>query len=212
MLSEGAPVKAATARAPTLPPVLSKSEYAAHKGWRPSYVTKLLKAGRLVLTADGKRIDVPASEVLLKKHERVDRQGVREHHARTRRPRIAPAEIGAAGPAPADGAAVVEPPKPDELSAYNKARAEREAAMAAMAVMDQRKREGELVEVAQVRDMAARIAGIIAGGFERVGPRIGSVWSTEQDAAKRERLLEAELRQIQSEFADAIAQLGASGA
>ena len=206
-----------------MPPVLSKSEYAAHKGWRPSYVTKLVKSGRLVLTPDGKRIDVPASEALLKSTERVDRQGVREHHARSRRPAQHSAETSSA-PQPVNPATAAPPPdtsagggepapvKPDEITAYNKARAEREAAMAAMAVMEQRQRQGELVEMAQVRAMGAKIGGILRSGFERIGPRIGPVWATEQDPAKRERLLEAELNHILAELADELGKLGAAGA
>lgn len=219
MLSEGAPVKTASAGAAAPPPILSKSEYAAHKGWRPSYVTKLVKAGRLVLTADGKRIDVPASEKLLKETERVDRQGVRERHARERvqKPNTLGAESGASPSTPppdksAGGGGGEAPVKPDEITAYNKARAEREAAMAAMAVMEQRTRQGELVEVSQVRAMGVRIGGILRSGFERIGPRIGPVWATEQDPAKRERLLEAELRQILNELADELGKLGAVGA
>lgn len=201
-----------------MPPVLSKSEYAAHKGWRPSYVTKLVKSGRLVLTPDGKKIDVPASEALLKSTERVDRQGVREHHARNRgtqtnTPEPAPpANAAAPPPDTSAGGGEAAPAKPDEITAYNKARAEREAAMAAMAVMEQRQRQGELVEMAQVRAMGAKIGGILRSGFERIGPRIGPVWATEQDPAKRERLLEAELNHILAELADELGKLGAAGA
>ena len=60
---------------------------------------------------------------------------------------------------------------------------------------------------------AARIAGIIARGFERIGPRIGPVWSVEQDPLKREQLLEDELRKVQHEWVDEVEKLlGASGA
>ncbi len=40
---------------------MSKSEFAAYKGWSKPYVSKLAKQGRLVLTADGK-VDVVATE------------------------------------------------------------------------------------------------------------------------------------------------------
>ena len=44
---------------------LSKVEFAAHLGKQPSYVTKLAKDGRLVMSADGKRVNVEASERMI---------------------------------------------------------------------------------------------------------------------------------------------------
>jgi hypothetical protein len=50
------------AAAPAEPPTeLSKSEFAALNGWAKSYVSKLGNDGRLVLTADGKRVLVAES-------------------------------------------------------------------------------------------------------------------------------------------------------
>ena len=197
------------------------------KGWAPSYVTKLIAQQRLVLTADRKLVDVAASNRRLKETERVDRRGVREHFARKRsKDRITPAAArdGAAGAdssapaAPAEAGPVgasATPPEPpaappesdQDAAAYNRARAQKEAAAAAMAEIALAQRRGELVEIGQVREMAARIAGIISRGFERVAPRIGPVWSTETEPAKRERLLEDELRKVQAEWADEVAKL-----
>ena len=75
------------------------------------------------------------------------------------------------------------------------------------------RRRAELVDIAQVREMAARTAGIISRGFERIGPRIGPVWSVEQDPLKREQLLEDELRKVLHEWTDEIERLigGADG-
>ncbi len=43
---------------------LSKSDYARHKGWHKSTVTRAAQMGRIVLRADGK-VDVAASEARL---------------------------------------------------------------------------------------------------------------------------------------------------
>ncbi len=199
---------------------VTRSEFAAMKGWRPSYVTKLIAQQRLVLTADGKKVDVDASNKLLEQTTRLDRQGVREHHARKRgatgsplpvAPSPSPSpEAGGEGPV---GASAIPPPAKStaDFDEYNRARAQKEAAQAAMADLELKRRTGELVEIGQVREMAARIAGIIARGFERVAPRIGPVWSTEQEPAKRERLLEDELRKVQVEWADEVARLLEAG-
>lgn len=195
---------------------LTRSEFAALKGWQPSYVTKLIAQRRLVLSRDGKKIDVAASERRLEETRRVDRQGVREHHARSRRKNVEPGPLqGPPTPAAprgldsgAAGEGGAQPPKADATQdEYNRARAQKEAAQAEMAALELKRRQGELVEIGQVRDAAARIAGIVARGFERIAPRIGPVWSVEQDPAKREQLLEDELRKVQHEFADEVEKL-----
>lgn len=204
------------------PAAVTRSEYAAMHGWAPSYVTKLIAQGRLVLTADGKKVEVEASDRRLEDTKRIDRQGVREHHARTRGQAVIPPQpaVAAASPVPAGegpaGLSATPPPPPagnTDQDDYNRARAQREAAAAAMAEIELARRRAELVEIGQVREMAARIAGIISRGFERIGPRIGPVWSVEQDPLKREQLLEDELRKVQHEWSDEVEKLlGASGA
>lgn len=195
---------------------VTRSEFAALKGWAPSYITKLIAQQRLVLTADGKKVDVDASNRRLEETARLDRQGVREHHARKRGDNgtsqpgstPSPSPEPAAGEGPAGATAVPPPAKSTaDFDEYNRARAQKEAAQAAMADLELKRRTGELVEIGQVRDMAARIAGIIARGFERIAPRIGPVWSTEQEPVKREQLLEDELRKIQGEFADEVVKI-----
>lgn len=194
---------------------LTRVEFAESKGWAPSYVTKLLKQERLVLTKDRKKINVAASERRLKETERVDKQGVREHHARKRKRVAVPASSAPAGapvPIPETPGAGAEANGSADLETYNASRARRETAMAAMAEMDQRQRAGELVEVAQVRDAGQRIAAIIGRGFDQIGPRIGAVWAGENDPAKREQLFDEELRRIRGEWADSLAALYAADA
>lgn len=203
---------------------LTRAAYARLQGWNKSTVTRLVAQGRLVTTPDGKMIDVPASARRLEETKRIDRQGVREHHARTRgRTGNTPAEGAQPAPAmsapapetPGAGAAGEPPPPPatSDQEEYNRARAQKEAAQAQMAEMELARRRAELVDIAQVREMAARAAGIISRGFERIGPRIGPVWSVEQDPLKREQLLEDELRKVLHEWTDEIERLigGAGG-
>lgn len=52
-------------RQSTVPMLISKSEYAAHRGVSPAMVTRWIKAGRIVLDASGKRVDVAASDAVL---------------------------------------------------------------------------------------------------------------------------------------------------
>lgn len=179
----------------TPPATVTRAEFAAMKGWAKSTVTRYVAAGRLVLTPDGKKIDVEASNRRLEETAHVDRMGVRERHARTRKGLAAP-DLGKAAPE-----------QPPAYSAFNLARTKREEAAAAMAEMQLHERKAELVSVAQVRDMGIQIAGIIARGFERIAPRIGSVWSTEHEPARREQLLDDELNAIRTEWANEIETL-----
>ncbi|WP_057629530.1 hypothetical protein [Stenotrophomonas terrae] len=59
-------------------------EFATHMGWRPGYVTELRKAGRLVLSEDGRRVLVQASINRINGTRDPSREGVRERHAAAR--------------------------------------------------------------------------------------------------------------------------------
>lgn len=60
------------------------AEFARLLGFKRSYVTELKAAGRLVLTDDGKRVDVEASRRLIRDTADPARAGVAERHAATR--------------------------------------------------------------------------------------------------------------------------------
>jgi len=100
---------------------LRKSEFARLLGVAPSYVTKLAKAGRLVLCEDG-RVDVEASLARIEATRDPARQDVARRHAAARAAK-------AAVPPPRDA-----DPEPDAAPAsYAEARAlkERYAALTA---------------------------------------------------------------------------------
>lgn len=59
-------------------------EFATHMGWRPGYVTELRKAGRLVLSEDGRRVLVQASVERINATRDPSKEGVRERHAAAR--------------------------------------------------------------------------------------------------------------------------------
>lgn len=68
----------------TTPAELTRSEFATLAGYKPSYVTELAKAGRLVLTEDGKRVRVAESLALIEATRDPARQGVADRHAAAR--------------------------------------------------------------------------------------------------------------------------------
>ena len=61
----------------------TRKQFAELMGFSPAYVTKLGKEGRLVLTADGKRVEVEASRLLISQTSG-DRDDVAARHAAAR--------------------------------------------------------------------------------------------------------------------------------
>ena len=63
--------------------VISKTEFAARRGWSKSYVSKLASQDRLVLTVDDK-IDLEATEALLAKSADPSKAAVAARHQKER--------------------------------------------------------------------------------------------------------------------------------
>jgi hypothetical protein len=64
--------------------IVSKSEFARILNKKPSYVTELNKYGRLVLTADGKKVLVTESLALIESSKDLSKGGVVERHENER--------------------------------------------------------------------------------------------------------------------------------
>lgn len=114
--------------------VISKTEFAARRGWAKSYVSKLAKQDRLVLTADGK-VDLEATESLLAESADPSKAAVAERHERLRLQR----ESKNAAEEPA----VPQIGKPAD---FQKSRALREHYLALQEQANFHKMEGSLVE------------------------------------------------------------------
>ena len=131
-------------------PYLSRSRFAERQGWSPSYVTKLGQQGRLVLSPDGKLVDVVATLARLVRTTDPGKDGVRQHHAAARAERDVGKHVRP--DAPEEGAGFDADPK------YWTNKARREGALAELAELDLAKKRGELVERARV-EAAANGAG-----------------------------------------------------
>lgn len=135
---------------------LTKTEFAERRGWAKSYVTKLDKQDRLVLTDDGK-IDVVATEALLDESSDPSKAPVAARHEAKRLEReqeITPA------PETADKAPSVA--QPLMLSgverSFQKSKAHREYFLAQQEEANFYKLQGSLVERQAVEE-AAFVAG-----------------------------------------------------
>lgn len=94
---------------PAATPFMKRSQYAAHIGKSPSYITQLAAQGRVVFTPDGRFVDVSKTDALLAATADPAKQPVADRHAAAR---------GATGaqamPQPqADDGAVMAPPRAD---------------------------------------------------------------------------------------------------
>ena len=175
-------------------PYLTRSQFAERQGWSPSYVTKLGKQDRLVLSPDGKRVDVPATLARLARTTDPGKEGVRQHHAAARSER--------------DTGKHVRPDAPDETPGgfdadpkYWTNKARREGALAELAELDLAKKRGELVERSRV-EAAANSAGrmlrdAMLGLPTQLAPELASL----TDAFQVEIRMRDAIRQIFSDLA-----------
>ncbi|WP_043309550.1 hypothetical protein [Pseudomonas sp. ML96] len=184
--------------------LMSKAEYADHRGCSRPYVSKLVGEGRLVLTPEGK-VDVEASDALLAASADPSKAGVVERHHQDRVDKGVYAHIDPAAPpsqplVPA-GAGVATPD-------YQKARARREHALALLAEDEHRKSRGELVSQALVDAAAFTAARTLRDLLMGIPPKIAGELVTLTDPWEIERritqairrALEDADRQLQAEY------------
>lgn len=173
---------------------LSKSEYAAHKGWSKPYVSKLAKQDRLVLTADGK-VDVAATETLLQRTADPSKTGVADRHQRERVERGVTAHLDPAAP-PLDPPSAVDADADGEAINFQKARARREHYLARLAENESRKSDGDLVERAAVENAAFATGRMLRDLLLGLPKQISAELAAITDPWELERQLTAGLRRV----------------
>lgn len=172
------------------PGTMTLAEFARFKNWRPSYITELKQAGRLVLTADG-RVLVRESLVRIEQTQDPSKAGVAARHAaqRTARPDGDPAPAAEDdGSFPPVGHADAPAGKRDDDEAggsrYQRARAANEQYKALQSKLDYEERIGKLVDAAQVRAVAADMGTTLRRRLESLAPLV----SAQVDERDRDRV------------------------
>lgn len=170
--------------------LLSKSEFAARMGWSKPYVSKLAKQERLVLAEDG-RVDIAATQALLKDSADPSKTGVADRHQRERVEKGVGAHVVADAPVTAPVPAV-----PPTAFDFQKARAEREFYLAALAQNEARKSSGELVERQAVENAAfatgRMLRDLLLGLPKQISPGLSAI----NDPWELERQLTTHLRRV----------------
>jgi hypothetical protein len=169
--------------------VISKSEFAARRGWAKSYVSKLANQGRLVLNEDDK-IELEATEALLLESADPSKAAVAKRHERLRLKR----EESSADETPMG-------PLIGLIPDFQKSRALREHYLSLQEQANFHKSQGTLVEREAV-ELAAYAAGrmlrdLLLGMAAQLAPELASMtdpWEIERrlTSAVRRSLNDAE--------------------
>ena len=129
----------------TEPTYLSKSAFAARIGRAPSYITWLKNNNRLVLSPDGKQVDVQASEALIRDTADPSKTAVAERHQQDRIQRDVYSQLSTS----VEPTSTAAPPQvltgDNKQPDFQKARALREHNMAKLAEIELGKAQGSLV-------------------------------------------------------------------
>lgn len=149
---------------------LTKSEFAARHGWSKSYVSKLAKQDRLVLTADGK-VDVEATGLLLAESADPSKAAVAARHEEHRVERDVRSQLQ-----PGPGPAATLQPDSAPVGAHNfqKAKAHREYYLAQLAEAEFNKVQGNLVERQAVEDAAYSAGRMLRDQFLGLAPQLAA--------------------------------------
>ena len=174
--------------------LLSRTEYAAARGWSRQYVGKLAKQGRLVIGPDGKSVYVEATDSLLAGTADPSKAAVAERHQQGRVEKGVHAHLTpAAEPLPTSSA-------PD----YQKARAHREYYLSKLAEDEFLKGRGELVERKAVDTAAFNTARVLRDLILGLPPKIAGELIAITDPWEMERKLTELLRGVLEDAASLV--------
>lgn len=168
--------------------VLSKSEFAARRGWAKSYVSKLAKQDRLVLTEDGK-VDLEATEALLAESSDPSKSAVAARHEEARVDRDVRSQLAPAAETPAV-------PQVSKGPDFQKARAHREYYLAQLAEAEFHKVQGNLVERAAVAQAAYTAGRMVRDLMFGLSPQLAPELAAMSDPWQIEKHLTGAFRRV----------------
>ena len=162
--------------------VISKTEFAARRGWAKSYVSKLASQDRLVLTEDGK-VELEATEALLAESADPSKAAVADRHERLRLQREA--HITAEEPAV---------PQVGQAADFQKSRALREHYLALQEQANFHKQQGTLVERVAVETGAYNAGRLLRDQLLGMPPQLAPELAVMTDPWQIEKHLTAAIR------------------
>lgn len=177
----------------TEPMYLSKSAFAARIGRAPSYITWLKNNNRLVLTADGKQVDVTASEALIRDTADPSKIAVADRHHQDRLQRDVYSQLSSQ----VEPTSTAEPPAiipAGQLPDFQKARALREHNLAQLAEIELHKAKGSLVALSAVKTGAYNAGRMLRDQLLGMPPQLAPELASMTDPWEIEKHLTAAIR------------------
>lgn len=183
---------------------VKRAEYARMRGWDRSYITKLQRQGRVVLSADGTLVDWAATDTCIGVTSDPSKLGVQQRWADERAQQLPldadPDQAATtASTAPATAAPKLE-------SSFHTARAEREHYNSQMARLEYEWVTGLLISRPRVEDAAHTIGRSLRDRVLGMAPRIAPGLAAISAPWELEKQLTAALRQV----LDDVAAVGAT--
>jgi phage terminase Nu1 subunit (DNA packaging protein) len=192
-------------------PIVSKTEYARLRGCAPSYVSKLLREGRITAIADGEhlgKIDSELADRQLEAARDPTKDGVRRRWQREKRED----QETAALPLQGGGAAPGEPRiEPKDTEGYYTHKAKREKYDAALAQLRYLEQVGRLVSAEDVEREYDAIARSVRDALLNIPDRLAPIVAAETDPARVHALIAEEMRVALNELSRRLDEPAASG-
>ena len=173
--------------------VISKTEFAARRGWAKSYVSKLANQDRLVLTEDGK-VELEATEALLAESADPSKAAVTARHQQDRIQRGVHSQLSP-GVEPTSTAAPQPAISPaSKLPDFQKARAHREYYLAQLAEAEFHKVQGSQVQLEAVKTGAFNAGRLLRDQLLGMPPQLAPELAAMTDPWEIERRLTDAIR------------------
>lgn len=172
----------------------TQAEFARLQGWRRSYVTQLKREGRLVMSADGKHVDIAASIARIAQTRSPDKTGVTHRHAATR-----------STPAALPGSDDDDEDAPIDRPDFQAARARREQARAQREEIELAKEVGTLLVAEEVEEVIADAVTNFRTSIESIGALAAVEVAAETDPIECRRIIDEHMRSALTELANRFA-------
>lgn len=179
---------------------LSKTQFADLKGWHRSYVTKLGTQGRLVLSPDGKKVDVPATIARLEGSSDPGKEHVTQRHAEQRVER----HVGqfTKPDAPSDDV----PTGGNSDPKFWASKGRRESALADMAELELQVKLGKLVDRAAIESAIESLHRMLRDSLMGLPTRLAPEFSAMTDAFAIEQKFRDAMRKLLDDLSKLTAQ------
>lgn len=200
------------------PQAVTRAEFARILGVKRSYITALAKADRLVLTPDGRKVVVAASQARIHETRDPNRDDVAQRHAAARGAQPSPAAAPTIKPT---ASAVLPAPPPEDgaagdgsedyadpsVQSFQASRARKEHYAAERARIEYEREIGELCSTQEVRTAAHDFGALIVSHLERIPDQLAPILADERDEGRIHILITEHLEALRTDLAQQLERI-----